>query len=96
LKDRLRQTQRPSRPARLDGKDAQGNKSAIEWVLDQYVAPFYSTDEEVASVKRKIREDAKALRDKFIAFNVADYRQQVVGMIRRLTTASLRMLEIRV
>jgi hypothetical protein len=30
-------------------------------VLDQYVAPCYLADEEVASGKRKIREDEKML-----------------------------------
>ncbi|GHU87116.1 hypothetical protein FACS189476_01940 [Spirochaetia bacterium] len=71
-----------------------GNKSAIEWVLDQYAAPSYPTDEEVASGKRKIREDEKVLRDKFNTFKFADYKETVIDLIRRLVTVSLRTLEI--
>ncbi|AEF86014.1 DNA modification methylase [Treponema primitia ZAS-2] len=71
-----------------------GNKSAIEWVLDQYVAPSWPTDAELASGKRKIREDEKVLRDKFNTFKFADYREKVIDLIRRLATVSLRTLEI--
>jgi predicted helicase len=71
-----------------------GNKSAIEWVLDQYIAPSWPTDAEVASGKRKIREDEKVLRDKFNTFKFADYREKVIDLIRRLATVSLQTLEI--
>jgi predicted helicase len=71
-----------------------GNKSAIEWVLDQYIAPSWPTDAEVASGKRKIREDEKVLRDKFSTFRFDDYREKVIDLIRRLATVSLRTLEI--
>ncbi len=71
-----------------------GNKSAIEWILDQYVAPSYPTDEEVLSGKRKIREDERVLRDNFNTFRFADYKDKVIDLIRRVTTVSLRTVEV--
>jgi predicted helicase len=67
-----------------------GNKSAIEWILDQYVAPSYPTDEEVLSGKRKIREDERVLRDNFNTFRFADYKDKVIDLIRRVTTVSIK------
>ena len=71
-----------------------GNKSAIEWILDQYAAPSYPTDEEVLSGKRKIREDERVLRDNFNTFRFADYKDTVIDLIRRVTTVSLRTVEV--
>jgi len=71
-----------------------GNKSAIEWILDQYVAPSYPTDEEVLSGKRKIREDERVLRDNFNTFKFADYKDQVINLIRRVTTVSIKTVGI--
>ncbi len=71
-----------------------GNKSAIEWILDQYVAPSYPTDEEVLSGKRKIREDERVLRDNFNTFRFADYKDKVIDLIRRVTTVSVKTVEI--
>lgn len=71
-----------------------GNKSAIEWILDQYVAPSYPTEEEVLSGKRKIREDERVLRDNFNTFRFADYKDKVIDLIKRVTTVSLRTVEV--
>lgn len=70
-----------------------GNKSAIEWILDRYVAPSYATDEEVKK-GRKLREDERVLRDNFSAFRFSDYRSAVVSLIRKVTTVSVRTVEI--
>lgn len=71
-----------------------GNKSAIEWILDQYVAPSYPTDEEALSGKRKIREDERVLRDNFNTFRFADYKDKVIDLIRRVTTVSVTTVGI--
>lgn len=72
-----------------------GNKSAIEWILDQYVAPSYPTDEEIHSGKvKKFREDQRVLRDNFNTFRFADYKDTVIDLIRRVTTVSLRTVEV--
>lgn len=72
-----------------------GNKSAIEWVLDQYSEKHWPSDEEIAAGKAKpLREDEKVLRDKFNAYRFADYKEKVISLIKRLVTISLETLDI--
>lgn len=70
-----------------------GNKSGIEWILDQYVESHWPTDAEVAQ-GRKLREDERVLRDRFNTFRFADYKDQVISLIKKVTTISLRTLEL--
>lgn len=52
-----------------------GNRSALEWVLDQY--------------KEKKPKDP-TIREKFDTYRFADYKEQVVDLLMRVTTVSLR------
>lgn len=72
-----------------------GNKSAIEWVLDQYSERHWPSDEDIAKGKAKpLREDEKVLRDQFNAYRFADYKDQVVSLIKKLVGISLATLDI--
>ena len=56
-----------------------GNRSAIEWILDQY--------------KEKIPTDT-TIKEKFNAYCFADYKETVIDLIQRITTVSVRTMEI--
>jgi len=56
-----------------------GTRSAIEWILDQY--------------KEKTPTDAN-IRKKFDTYKFADYKTHVIDLIRRVTTVSVRTIEI--
>ena len=56
-----------------------GNRSAIDWVLDQY--------------KEKTPKD-KTIREKFNTYRFADYKDQVIDLLRRVTTVSVRTVAI--
>lgn len=56
-----------------------GNRSAIDWVLDQY--------------KEKTPKD-KTIREKFNTYRFADYKEQVIDLLRRVTTVSVRTAAI--
>lgn len=56
-----------------------GNRSAIEWILDQY--------------KEKTPQDA-TIREKFNAYKFADYKEQVIDLLERVTNVSVRTMEI--
>ena len=56
-----------------------GNRSALEWVLDQYK-------------ERKPRDPTIA--EKFNTYRFADYKEQVIDLLKRVCTVSVRTMEI--
>lgn len=56
-----------------------GNRSALEWILDQY--------------KEKTPKDP-TIREKFNTYKFADYKDKVIDLIARVTTVSVRTVEI--
>lgn len=56
-----------------------GNRSALEWILDQY--------------KEKKPKDP-TIREKFDTYRFADYKEQVIDLLLRVTTVSVRTISI--
>ena len=56
-----------------------GNRSALEWILDQY--------------KEKKPRDA-TIREKFDNYRFADYKEQVVDLLQRVCTVSVETMKI--
>jgi predicted helicase len=56
-----------------------GNRSAIEWILDQY--------------KEKTPKDP-TIREKFNTYRFADYKDHVIDLLKRVTTVSVQTVEI--
>ena len=56
-----------------------GNRSALEWVLDQYK-------------ERKPRDPTIA--ERFNTYRFADYKERVIDLLRRVCTVSVRTMEI--
>jgi predicted helicase len=56
-----------------------GNRSALEWVLDQY--------------KDKKPKDP-TIREKFDTYRFADYKEKVVDLLQRVTTVSVQTVRI--
>ena len=56
-----------------------GNRSALEWILDQY--------------KEKTPKDP-TIKEKFNTYKFADYKDHVIDLIKRVTTVSVRTVEI--
>ena len=56
-----------------------GNRSALEWVLDQY--------------KEKTPKDP-TIREKFNTYRFADYKEKVVDLLMRVTRVSVETMEI--
>jgi predicted helicase len=56
-----------------------GNRSALEWILDQY--------------KEKKPKDP-TIRQKFDTYRFADYKEKVIDLIMRVTTVSVRTVAI--
>ena len=56
-----------------------GSRSALEWVLDQYK-------------ERKPKDPTIA--EKFNTYRFADYKEQVIGLLQRVCTVSVRTMEI--
>lgn len=56
-----------------------GNRSAIDWVLDQY--------------KEKKPKDP-TIREKFDTYRFCDYKEKVVDLLTRVTTVSVQTMEI--
>ena len=56
-----------------------GNRSAIDWVLDQH--------------KEKKPKDP-TIRDKFDTYRFADYKEKVIDLLARVTTVSLKTMQI--
>ncbi|MEQ9089717.1 MAG: type ISP restriction/modification enzyme [Balneola sp.] len=56
-----------------------GNRSALEWILDQY--------------KEKKPRD-KTIREKFNPYQLADYKSEVITLLQKITTVSVKTMEI--
>ena len=56
-----------------------GNRSALEWILDQY--------------KEKRPSDA-TIAEKFNTYRFADYKEVVIDLLKRVCTVSVRTVEI--
>lgn len=56
-----------------------GNRSALEWVLDQY--------------KEKTPSD-KTILEKFNNYQLADYKEHVIGLLQRVCTVSIETVKI--
>lgn len=56
-----------------------GNRSALEWILDQY--------------KEKKPQDA-TLAERFNTYKFEDYKEQVIDLLKRVCTVSVRTMEI--
>ncbi len=56
-----------------------GNRSALEWILDQY--------------KQKKPRDA-TIREKFNNYKFADYKEEVIELLMRVCTVSVKTIEI--
>jgi predicted helicase len=56
-----------------------GNRSALEWVLDQY--------------KEKKPKDP-TIREKFDTYRFADYKEKVADLLARVTTVSVETMAI--
>ncbi len=56
-----------------------GNRSALEWILDQY--------------KEKKPSDA-TIAEKFNTYRFADYKEQVIDLLKRVCTVSEKTMEI--
>ncbi len=56
-----------------------GNRSALEWILDQY--------------KEKKPKD-ETIREKFNTYKFEDYKEQVIELLQRVCTVSVKTMEI--
>ena len=56
-----------------------GNRSGLEWILDQY--------------KEKTPRDP-TIREKFNTYRFADYKDDVINLIRRVTTVSVETMAV--
>jgi predicted helicase len=56
-----------------------GNRSAIDWVLDQY--------------KEKKPKDP-TIREKFDTYRFADYKDKVIDLLMRVTTVSVETMQV--
>ena len=56
-----------------------GNRSAIEWVLDQH--------------KEKKPRDP-TIRERFNTYRFADYKEQVIDLLKRIVTVSAKTVDI--
>jgi predicted helicase len=56
-----------------------GNRSAIDWVLDQY--------------KEKTPKDS-VVREKFNTYRFADHKEKVIDLLKRVVTVSVKTIEI--
>lgn len=56
-----------------------GNRSAIEWILDQY--------------KEKKPQDA-TIRERFNTYRFEDYKESVIDLLKRVCSVSVKTMEI--
>lgn len=56
-----------------------GNSSALEWILDQY---------------KEKKPKGPTIREKFDSYRFADYKEQVIELLMRVTTVSLRTVSL--
>ena len=55
------------------------NRSALEWILDQY---------------KESKPKDPTIREKFDTYRFADYKDQVIDLLMRVTTVSIRTVAI--
>ena len=67
-------------PARSLGEYMLGNRSALEWVLDQY--------------KEKKPRDPTIRERSSIHIRFADYKEDVIGLLRRVCAVSVQTMEV--
>jgi len=65
-----------------------GNRSAIEWILNQYKEKEYSNK------ILKTYPNKKVINDKFNNYKFADYKAQVINLIAQITTISATTMQI--
>ncbi len=65
-----------------------GNRSAIEWILNQYKEKNY-TKNTLAKYS-----DKQILNKKFNTYKFADYKEQIIDLIKRISTVSIKTIEI--
>ena len=65
-----------------------GNRSAIEWVLDQYKEVSY-TKKEVAE-----SEEKKVLSEKFNNYRFSTHKKKVIELLKKLATVSVETMKI--
>ena len=56
-----------------------GNRTALEWILDQY---------------KESKPKDPTIREKFNIYRFSDYKEQVIDLIGRVTTVSVRTVAI--
>ncbi|MBA2606127.1 MAG: hypothetical protein H0U96_04570 [Acidobacteria bacterium] len=56
-----------------------GNRSALEWILDQY--------------KKKKPSDA-TIAERFNTYKFEDYKEEVIELLKRVTNVSVKTMEI--
>jgi predicted helicase len=56
-----------------------GNRSALEWVLDQY---------------KETKPKDPTIREKFDTYRFADYKDKVIDLLTRVTTVSVETVKI--
>ena len=56
-----------------------GNRSALEWILDQY---------------KEKKPKGPTIREKFDTYRLADYKEKVIDLLMRATTVSIRTVSI--
>ncbi|HYY55897.1 MAG TPA: type ISP restriction/modification enzyme, partial [Pyrinomonadaceae bacterium] len=56
-----------------------GNRSALEWILDQY---------------KEKRPSDPTIAEKFNTYRFADYKEHVIDLLRRVCTVSIKTMEI--
>ncbi len=56
-----------------------GNRSALEWILDQY---------------KESKPKDPTIREKFNNYRFADYKEQVIDLLMRVTTVSVETMKI--
>ena len=68
-----------SRVPKLAWEYKLGNRSAIEWILDQYK-------------ERKPKD--KTIAEKFNNYHFEDYKEEVIELIKKVCTVSIKTMEI--
>jgi predicted helicase len=56
-----------------------GNRSALEWVLDQY---------------KEKKPQRPTIAEKFNTYRFADYKEKVIDLLKRVTTVSVGTMEV--
>lgn len=64
---------------RAGRRTKRGNRSALEWVLEQY--------------KEKKPSDP-TIAEKFNTYRFADYKEKVIDLLKRVTTVSVGTMEV--